>query len=169
MPVTIESPSPTVVEPNGADVTPTGLSALTGQSTGKVVGSAGDDRGTLYDVQKDTDQVIKLGEGDDVFVFGANDTKVDLNGLVFMGDDSLGFDQVFLNHRVEDYIFTARSEGGIKIQYIGETDGSGDAVTFYGAESFIFRNITADGAINYVNTTFTHDALYAAILAGTAV
>ncbi len=150
----------------GLDVTPTGNAAMTGLDTGKVVGSDGNDRSTLFDLQKDGDQVIKMLSGDDVFVFGPNDTKVDINGLVFMGDG--GNDQVFLNHLMSDYIFTYRAADGIKIQYIGETDGSGDAVTFYGAETFTFRNIDSSG-LNYVNTTYTHDELYALILGGTPV
>lgn len=165
MAVALNIPTPTTLDKAGADVTPTGLSPLTGLDTGKVVGSAGNDRGTLFDLQKDHDQVLSMGAGDDVFVFGPNDSKVDLNGIVKMGDG--GNDVVYLNHRIEDYIFTARHDGqGVKIQYIGEPDGKGDAVTFYGAESFVFRNIDSSG-LNYVNTTMSHDALYAAILAAT--
>lgn len=160
MAVSLNIAAPTEMDAPSTDVTPTGLSPLTGQGDGKVVGSAGNDRGTLFDVQKDSDQVIKLGAGDDVFVFGPNDINVDLNGIIKMGENASDYDQIFLNHRINDYIFTSRSDGGIKIQYIGEPDGSGDAVSFYEAESFTFRNITPDGSGNYTNQTFTQDELY---------
>jgi hypothetical protein len=170
MPVSLDIETPTTTDKNGSDVTPTNNSPLTGQDTGKVTGSAGNDRATLFDVQKDSDQVIKLGAGDDVFVFGPNDTKVDLNGIVFMGENNLDDDRVFLNHRVQDYVFTTRSDGGIKIQYVGEPapDNFGDAITFYQAEQFIFRNIAPDGT-NFTNQAFTQDDLYALILAAEAV
>jgi hypothetical protein len=166
MPVTVDLDTPTTVD-GTADGTPTGLTALSGQESGKVTGSAGNDRATLFDVQSDTDQVVKTGAGDDVFVFGPNSEAVDLNGLVFMGD---GNDAVYLAHRVEDYIFTARPDGeGIKIQYIGDADGSGDAITFYQTENFFFRNVDPDTGVNYTTTSYSHDALYAAVLAGTSV
>jgi hypothetical protein len=168
MAVTVTDPNfDGTLEPKpGLDVTPTGNAAMTGLDTGKVIGSDGNDRATLFDLQKDSDQIIRMLDGDDVFVFGPNDTNVDINGLVFMGDG--GNDQVFLNHLMSDYVFTARVAGGIKIHFIGDPDGSGDAVTFYGAETFTFRNID-DSGLNYVNTTYTHDELYALILAGTPV
>lgn len=166
MAVTIEAEPSTVVD-TSADGTPTGLTALSSTVPGKVTGSAGADRGTLFDVQSDTDQVIKMGAGDDVFVFGPNSQAVDLNGLVFMGD---GNDAVYLAHRVEDYVFTARPDGqGIKIQYIGEPDGSGDAITFYQAETFVFRNVDPDTGVNYVTTSYSQDELYAAIFSGTLI
>lgn len=164
MPITVEDPKFTATPEAkpGLDVTPTGLTPMTGLDTGKVVGSAGDDRASLFDIQKDNDQVIKMLDGDDVFVFGPNDTNVDLNGIVLMGDG--GNDQVFLNHLMSDYVFSLRSDGGIKIQYMNEPDGAGDAVTFYGADTFTFRNIDSAG-MNYTNTTFTHDELYSLVQA----
>lgn len=158
--------TPTTTDNDG---TPTGYAAVTGQDSGKVTGSAGNDRATLFDVQKDADQVIKLGAGDDVFVFGPNSTAVDLNGIVFMGAG--GNDQVYLNHRIEDYVFTTRSDGGIKIQYVkeGGTDPEGDAITFYQGETFTFRNVDPTDGTNYTSQTFTQDSLYALILAAEAL
>ncbi|KQO91412.1 hypothetical protein ASF32_22665 [Methylobacterium sp. Leaf91] len=66
-----------------------------------------------------------------------------------MGDN----DQVYLANQISDYEFTLRSDGGIKIHYIGTTDGA--AVTFYGAESFTFRNI--DPVTGDNNKTFSLD------------
>jgi hypothetical protein len=162
MAVPLNEPTPTGTD---KDVTPTGFAALTGQSSGKVVGSDAADRGTLYDLEKDNDQVINLGAGDDVFVFGPNTQSVDINGIVKMGD---GFDRVFLNYRVEDFVFTTRSDGGIKVQYLAEPDGKGDAVTFYGAEEFTFRNIDRATGTDYTTTTYTHDQLYALVTAAQA-
>lgn len=160
MPTKLNVATPTETDNDG---TPTGYGTLTGQDTGKVAGSAAEERGTLFDVQKDTDQVIKMGGGDDLFVFGPNDPKVDLNGLVFMGagDD----DQVWMNHRVEDYVFTLRSDGGIKIQFTAEEDGKGDAITFYEAETFTFRNVDPGTGVNYESVSYTYEDL-AALIAG---
>ncbi|RDE05315.1 hypothetical protein [Sphingomonas aracearum] len=177
MPFTITDPNTLSAEPRpGADVTPTstanGTSYVLPTETraGYVTGSTGADRATLYDLERDKDQVINLGAGDDLFVFGTNTTLKDLNGIVKMGDGPNDFDQVFLTHAITDYVFSLRSDGGIKIQYLGETDANGmahgDAVTFYGAEQFTFRNITTDAAgqsVNYENTVISAADLYSRI------
>ncbi len=163
--VTIKDEVPTVLEPRpGADVTPTvGLSALTGQDTGKVTGSSGNDRATLFDLVKDKDQIIKLGDGDDVFVFrnNADGSNGAINGIV---DGGNGEDHVFLAGSLADYEFSLRSDGSIKIHYVADADGDGAAVTFRGFETFTFRNISADGLTNYQNDVFSADALKALIL-----
>ena len=162
--VSLDIEAPTTMDGDGL---PAGLTLVTGQdpsgpgsppgNTGKVVGSADNDRCALFDVQKDADGVVTLGEGDDVFVFGPNDVLVDLNGIVKMGIGDA--DHVYLNGRVMDYVFKTREIGeGIKIQFIDEPDDVGDAITFYEAELFTFRNITDNG--NYINQTYTHDELY---------
>lgn len=152
----------------GADVTPTGgFNLVLGSPGDQLKGTAGNDKATLDSVANDKDGVIQLGAGDDVFVFGVHDNTLgEVNGIVKMGDG--GNDRVFLTHSVNDYEFSLRSDGGIKITYIGDdsdaTIGHGASVTFYGAEEFTFRNIDYHNtSVNYVNTVFTHDQLYGAI------
>jgi|EndMetStandDraft_2_1072991.scaffolds.fasta_scaffold49955_1 hypothetical protein len=161
MPVTISDPTtPTTLETE-ADGTPTShsvgepLAKLTGLDTGKVTGSAGRDRATLSDLAADKDQVIKLGEGDDFFIFGVgDDTGGNINGIVDMGVG--GNDAVYLTHSVEDYIFTLRSDGSIKVQYVGDdTDFDGAAVTFKNADQFVFRNIDPSTGVNYTTTSYS--------------
>ncbi|WP_156467827.1 hypothetical protein [Methylobacterium sp. Leaf91] len=163
----------------GGDVTPTkGYSFATSKGSGesvKVSGSSGNDVITISDLQKDSDQVINTGSGNDLFrwngaegaragadTFDTNGNLLlkateDVNGIVKFGDkqtDGLGDnDQVYLANQISDYEFTLRSDGGIKIHYIGTTDGA--AVTFYGAESFTFRNI--DPVTGDNNKTFSLD------------
>lgn len=162
MAVSLDVTTPTTTD---NDPTPTGYATVTGQSTGKVAGSDAAERATLNDLMQDKDKVINLGGGDDVFVFGPNTPNVDLNGVVKMGT---GFDRVFLNYRVEDFVFTTRSDGGIKIQYLADADGKGDAITFYDAEQFTFRNVDRATGINYTSITYTYDELYAPVTAAQA-
>jgi hypothetical protein len=158
----------------GPDGTPTSHSTGTPLSRpvetapGKLAGGAGSDKATLDDLAKDSDQVIKLGAGDDYFIFGVgDDTKSDINGIIDMGAD---FDTVYLTHSIFDYIFTERSDGSIKIQYVGDDPQfDGAAVTFKNAESFVFRNIDPDTGANLENKTYDHDALIALIQLGTPV
>lgn len=149
----------------GPDSTPVGQARVveTVPGNGKYAGTDGDDKATLDTIARDTDGVVKLGAGDDVFIFGVGEENGSINGVVSMGDG--GNDRVFLTHSLEDYTFTIREGGkGIKIQYL-DPDGDGAAVTFYGAEQFVFRNILDDG--NHANTVLTADQLLAAITSGT--
>lgn len=162
--VRITDQQPTTLDPNPrADVTPTGFAALTETRDGVLRGSAGADRATLLDLARDTDQVLNLGAGNDIFVFRSNadGANNNINGIV---EGGAGTDQVFLAGTLADYVFAVRGDGSIKIQYVADADQDGAAVTFKSFESFTFRNIAADGT-NFLNETFTYDALRDAILA----
>ncbi|MET0269079.1 MAG: hypothetical protein ABW173_01505, partial [Sphingomonas sp.] len=94
-----------------------GFNAPAAGANGQVRGTESADRATLSTLLADKDQVINLGGGDDVFVFRNNDTGLDttINGIV---DGGAGNDRVFLAGELSDYIFSVRSDGGIKIEYV---------------------------------------------------
>lgn len=144
----------------GKDVVPTGYQKLTTDGApDKLVGSDMGDRVGFTDLKKDGNQIIKTGAGDDIFNFhGAESAKAgNVNGIVDFG---AGNDSVYLAYQLSDYKFTMRSDGGIKIQYVGE-DGKidGGAVTFRNAENFIFKNIDDKTGTNYVSFTLSHEQL----------
>lgn len=137
-----------------------GFATLTPGTNGQIKGTSGDDKATLATVLADKDQIINLGDGNDVFIFrnNAEGSNGGINGLVSGGD---GFDHVFFNGQMSDYIFTIRSNGGIKAHYTPDGD-DGAAVTFNGWESFTFRGVDTDG-VNHQDLTLTYEQLYKAI------
>lgn len=159
------SPEPT---PNN-DGVPTGYNKVATPSNGKVEGTAGNDRVSISDLIKDKDQIIKTYDGDDIFNFNGNESKLPqnidrVNGIVDFGD---GNDTVFLGYQLSDYTFTLRSDGGIKIQYTGDNhDIDGVAVTFRNAENFTFRNVDDQSGQNFETFTLSYDVLKAAIITG---
>lgn len=187
-------PNAASVDPRpSADSAPTGgfelnKSQTSTAGTTKIAGTDGNNAFSITDLQKDSDQIIATGAGNDIFRWnGAEGVKAgngtrDVNGIIKFGADAeqnTG-DQVFLANQISDYEFSLRADGGIKIHYIGSTDGA--AITFYGADEFTFRNIVdvdsnnlvdginyeLVGGTNYENVTYTHDELYAMILAAQA-
>lgn len=144
-------------------------------------GDAGANKATLIDLENDRDQIINLGAGDDLFVFNATNASRDLNGIVDMGTGDN--DTVFVNYDIRDFEFTLRSDGGIKMKFVGldgvtftddgpVVDNNGDAVTFRNADFFTFRNVrkelvdTNDDGVgdtvvttNYQNTFLTYQEL----------
>lgn len=177
------APSPNAPEPNvNSDVNPSGFKVLTGVNgdSGKLIGSAGNDKVTISDLQADRDQVIKTGAGDDLFNFAGSESRLPqnldrVNALLYMGDgDGDTNDTVLLAFQQQDYSFTVKADGGIKVQYVGSVDLNGDgnidskdvdgvAVTFYGADKFTFTNIDDTNGTNYATYTLTTDQLKAQI------
>ncbi|GEM_PF-5247835 len=158
-----------------SDATPTGFNYLTGVGTeNKIKGTDGNDKATIDTLYHDKDQVINLGAGDDIFVFQTNDEKADINGKKINGVVDMGVggnDQVWFTHQLSDYEFTLRSDGGIKVSYIGMAEDlghKGASVTFYNAETFVFRNIDDHTGTNYANVTLSYDQLYDMIASGGA-
>lgn len=151
-----------------SDPTPTGgYTFLTGTGTeNKLKGTDGADKATIDTLYHDKDQVINLGAGSDIFVFAINDEKADINGKKINGVVDMGSgdnDQVWFTHQLSDYEFTLRSDGGIKVSYIGLADDlghKGASVTFYNADTFVFRNIDDHGGANYANVTLSYQDLY---------
>ncbi|WP_156467884.1 hypothetical protein [Methylobacterium sp. Leaf91] len=161
LPVYLPDPKPS------ADVTPTGLAPLISQN-GKLKGSDGDDVVTLFDLQKDNDQVIQTGLGNDIFRWngdagkkaGADGGSADINGIIKFGgatDGQPDLDVVYLAFQPQDFEFTLRSDGGIKVHYNGTSDGA--AVSFVGADRFVFRNIDDDTGTNYQNIQISYGDL----------
>lgn len=153
----------TAVDPRPDAGTPIGLNVISAGANGQVKGTNGDDRATLATILADKDQLIKLGEGDDVFIFRNNNEGVStrINGVLSGGE---GNDRVFLGGELSDYLFSIRSDGGLKIQRVIDGPGEdGAAVTFYSFEEFTFRGIRDDGT-NTVDQVFSYDALRALIL-----
>ncbi|WAJ29168.1 hypothetical protein [Antarcticirhabdus aurantiaca] len=158
-------------EPNpNNDGTPTkGFAKVFEVSPGKYTGSDGNDRVSISDLVKDNDQIIKTGAGDDIFNFNGSESRLPqnvdrVNGIVDLGTG--GNDGVFLGFQLDDYKYTVRSDGGLKIQYVGDNgDVDGVAVTFRGAEYFTFRNVDDVTGQNFQTYTISHDELVARILA----
>jgi hypothetical protein len=155
------------LETNGHDVTPTGYARIGEVADGKLKGTSADEKVTLYDLGKDSDQVVFTMGGDDVLVFGVgddgpqyhNEGDPKINAIVDMGD---GADSVYLTHFFEDYEFTLRNDS-VKIQYVGSGGNiEGAAVTVRNAETFVFRNIDEAGH-NHVNTEMSYAQLRTAI------
>lgn len=143
--------------------TPTGpdYNSLTAGTNGQVKGTAGNDKATLDTLLADKDQIINLGGGDDIFIFrssGAGSNHA-VNGIV---DGGIGADLVYLAGELSDYIFSIRSDGGIKFQYGTDSAEDGSAVTFRNFESFKFRGIDQNGQ-NHFDQTLSYDELIAAI------
>lgn len=150
-----------------SDATPTGYNLLSGVGTeNKIKGTDGADKATIDTLYHDKDQVINLGAGSDIFVFQVNDEKSDINGKKINGIVDMGEgdnDQVWFTHQLSDYEFTLRSDGGIKVTYIGVAEDlghKGASVTFYNADKFVFRNIDDHSGENYTNVVLSHDQLY---------
>lgn len=131
----------------------------------KVTGTAGDDRVSTKDLIADSDKVIKLGAGDDVFIFRQDDsTNSSLrNAVVDLGEGSR--DQIVLANEISDYQITFRDNGSIKFEYVGNlltAANTGAAITFQGAELFTFRNISDNGDGKFYDSrTYTLDQLRA--------
>ncbi|WP_416357034.1 hypothetical protein ACLNGM_02435 [Aureimonas phyllosphaerae] len=125
----------------------------------KVKGSAEADRVSTKDLLRDSDHVINLGAGDDVFIFRADDaTNSKLrNAVVDMGTGSN--DHVVLANEISDYQITFRENGSIKFEYVGNGQTDNAAITFNGAEQFTFRNISDDGMTFRESQTFTYAEL----------
>lgn len=150
-----------------SDATPTGYNFLDGVGTeNKIKGTDGADKATIDTLYRDKDQVINLGAGNDIFVFQNNDEKYEINGKKINGIVNMGEgenDQVWFTHQLSDYEFTLRPDGGIKVTYIGLAEDlghKGASVTFYNADTFVFRNIDDHTGQNYTNVTLSHDQLY---------
>lgn len=150
-----------------SDATPTGYNYLSGAGTeNKIKGTDNPDKATIDTLYHDKDQVINLGAGNDIFVFQANDEKSDINGKKINGIVDMGEgdnDQVWFTHQLSDYEFTLRSDGGIKVTYIGLAEDlghKGASVTFYNADTFVFRNIDDHNGQNYTNVELSHTQLY---------
>lgn len=145
------------VDPKPDAGTPTGpeFNTLTPGANGQVKGTDGADKATLDTLLADKDQVIGLGDGNDIFIFRSSGTGSNhsVNGLV---DGGTGSDTVYLAGVLSDYIFAVRADGGIKIQYMtaNAADDDGSAVTFRNFETFIFRGIDHNN-VNHVDQSFT--------------
>lgn len=171
--------SDTAVDPKRDPGTPTGYNGLPsfGGEKIQVKGTAGDDRASLETLLHDKDQVIHLGAGDDIFVFSnATGGNTSINGIVDGGTNdplsgsNLG-DQVFFAGELSDYLFTIRSDGGIKAQYFGG-GVEGAAVTFRNFETFTFRGIdstTTPNPTNHVDQTLSYAELIAKIEAASGI
>jgi len=171
---TAPAPKTLADEQNRPDATPTSNNAgvkytaatYTTSASGdtKVVGTAGDDRISTKDLIADTDHIIKLGAGNDVFIFRQDDsTRSDLrNAVVDLGAGDK--DQIVLANEISDYQITFRDNGSIKFEYVGNLPdaNTGAAITFQGAELFTFRNISDNGDGKFYDSrTYTLDELKA--------
>ncbi len=155
--------SDTAADPKRDAGTPTGLTDLVAGSNGQVKGTAGVDKATLDTLLADKDQFFNMGAGDDVFIFRSSGTGSDhsVNGIV---DGGVGSDRAYMAGELSDYIFSIRSDGGIKIQYGTSDAEDGSAVTFRSFELFTFRGIDQNN-VNHVDQTLTYDQLLAVIYA----
>lgn len=168
-------PAPTTnsAEVKRADATPTSNADVTyspatyktsASGDTKVSGTSGADRVSTKDLLADSDHVIKLGDGNDVFIFRQDDaTNPALrNAVVDMGAGDK--DQIVLANEISDYQITIRDNGSIKFEYVGSSGLDNAAITFQGAELFTFRNISDDGDGKiYKSTTYTLAELQTAL------
>lgn len=149
-------------------------------SAGKISGTAANEVVNFQAIALDKDQVIQTGGGSDTFRFSTAEAVKNANVNAIIKFDSgsgsssssntVDNDTVILNGRQEDYVFTLRGDNGIKIQYVNG-DFHGAAVTFYGADTFVFRQIgttlteqengsfTTVNSSDSVNETYTFQQL----------